>query len=46
MNDIIIMSVRRIKTNLFRKFNIKNDKYNKSNTYRNKRVKFNFKRML
>ena len=45
INEIKTTSIRGLKINLFRKLNIKDDRYNEINTYRNKCIKFNLKRM-
>ena len=45
MNETKTTSIQEIKANLFRKLNIKNNRYDKNNTYRNKCIKFTFKRM-
>ena len=45
MNETKIINIRRIETKLSRRLNFKNNRYDEINTYRNKRIKFNFKRV-
>ena len=45
MNEIEATNIREIKISLPRKLNVKNNKYDKVDMYRNKCIKFNHKRV-